>query len=104
MPETFPPKLSQLLQQELGAGHFASQEEVLLAALELLGQYRSHQHQLLREQIKASVEQAEQEETIELEDDDALRDFLTTSNDVVVSVTSNPKPHESIFPYTSCGR
>ena len=71
--DMIPPDLRQFVEQELASGHYGSTEEIIADGLRLL---RHQKLEELRQQIRAGLDQIEKEESIELEDEDALRKFF----------------------------
>ena len=71
----FPPELQQLLHEGLAAGNYQSEDEILLEALRLLRQRDTHQEQF-KNNLKARIDRLDRGEGIQLEDDDALREFF----------------------------
>ena len=71
----FPPELQQLVQQGLAAGQYQSEDEMLLEAIRLL-QHRDSQSRRFQENLEARLKRLDRGETIELDDDDALRKFF----------------------------
>jgi Arc/MetJ-type ribon-helix-helix transcriptional regulator len=74
MPDPLSPEVEQLVQQHLDGKEFQSADDVLLAALRLFEQYRSHQR--LRADVKEGFDQIERGDAVELGDDRALRAFF----------------------------
>ena len=75
MSHPFPPELQQLLHEGLAAGNYPSENEMLLEAVRLLHQRDTHLVQF-KEKLKTRLERLDRGEGIQLEDDEALRDFF----------------------------
>ena len=65
--------IHELAQEHVDGEHFASQDEVLVAALTLFKQYQTHQH--LRDRLQLASDQLDQGEGTDL-DSDGLRQFF----------------------------
>ena len=71
----FPPELQQRLHEGLAAGNYQSEDEMLLEAMLLLRE-RDAYLKRFQERLKTRIERLDRGEGIQLEDDDALRDFF----------------------------
>ena len=71
----FPPELQQLLHEGLVAGNYQNEDEMLLEAVRLLRLRDAHLVQF-KEKLKTRLERLDRGEGIQLEDDEALRDFF----------------------------
>ncbi|MBW3600470.1 MAG: hypothetical protein KY475_24800 [Planctomycetes bacterium] len=67
-------ELNQLVHEELAAGGYASEEDVLLAGVKALRELRSHER--LRGAIRIGLAQLDRGEGIVLDGDDALGHFF----------------------------
>ena len=74
MSYAFPGELQQLVQSELAKGVYASEDELLLVALKALGE-REQVFNQLRAEVQSRIESLDRGEGIELEDEQALREF-----------------------------
>lgn len=75
MANGFSLELQHLIQAELAAGHYDSDEELLLEAVRLLTE-RNRRRQVLRRELQIGREQLDRGEGIELDNDEALEAFL----------------------------
>lgn len=75
MSYAFPPELQRLVQEGLAAGKYQSEDEMLLEAVRLLRQ-RDRDFQRFKENLKMRLDRLDRGEEIELEDDEALREFF----------------------------
>jgi len=71
----FPSELRQLVEQGLATNHYRNEDEMLLEAVRLLHQRDTHFGQF-EENLKARLDRLDRGEAIELEDDQALREFF----------------------------
>ena len=71
----FPPELGQIVQQELAAGSYHSEDELLLEAVRLLHQ-REQDLREFKAQLRGRLDRLDREEGIEIEDEEALRAFF----------------------------
>jgi Arc/MetJ-type ribon-helix-helix transcriptional regulator len=71
----FPPELGQIVQQELAAGSYHSEDELLLEAVRLLHQ-REQDLREFKAQLRGRLERLDRGEGIEIEDEEALRAFF----------------------------
>ncbi len=71
----FPPELDQIVQQELAAGSYRSEDELLLEAVRLLHQ-REQDLRDFKAQLQGRLERLDRGEGIEIEDEEALRAFF----------------------------
>ena len=74
MSYAFPGELQQLVQSELAKGVYASEDELLLVALKALSE-REQAFRQFRTEVQGRIESLDRGEGIELEDEQALRDF-----------------------------
>jgi Arc/MetJ-type ribon-helix-helix transcriptional regulator len=74
MSYAFPGELQQLVQSELARGGYASEDELLMVALKALGE-REQVFQQLRAEVQSRIDSLDRGEGIELEDEQALREF-----------------------------
>jgi len=75
MSYAFPPELQQLVQEGLAAGKYRSEDEMLLEAVRLLRQ-QDTDFQQFKEKLKMRLDRLKRGEGIQLEDDEALREFF----------------------------
>ena len=68
------PELSQLVNEELAAGGYASEEDVLLAGVKALRQLRAHER--LRAEVQEGIAELDRGEGIVLDGDEALGRFF----------------------------
>ena len=68
------PELNQLVHEELTAGQYASEEDVLLAGVKALRQLRAHER--LRAEIQEGLAELDRGEGIVLDGDEALGRFF----------------------------
>ena len=73
MSSSLPPDLETFIQHEVASGNYPSPEEVISDGLRLLRERKLYE---LRRDIDAGLAQLERGESIELEDDEALREFF----------------------------
>ena len=71
----FPAELEQIVQQELAAGNYRSEDELLLEAVRLLHQ-REQDLRDFKAQLQGRLERLDRGEGIEIEDEEALRMFF----------------------------
>ena len=71
----FPPDLQQLVQEGLATGNYQSEDEMLLEALQLLRR-RDADLQRFKRNLKTRLDGLDRGEGIELQDDEALAEFL----------------------------
>ncbi len=71
----FPPELQGLVHQELAAGGYSSEDELLLAAVRLLHQ-REEDLRIFKSQLQGRLDRLDRGEGIELESETALRAFF----------------------------
>jgi Arc/MetJ-type ribon-helix-helix transcriptional regulator len=74
MSYAFPGELQQLVQSELAKGVYASEDELLLVALKAFRE-REQVFQQFRAEVQSRIESLERGEGIELDDEQALREF-----------------------------
>jgi Arc/MetJ-type ribon-helix-helix transcriptional regulator len=74
MSYAFPGELQQLVQSELAKGVYASEDELLTVAMKALSE-REQVFQQFRAEVQSRIESLDRGEGIELEDEQALRDF-----------------------------
>ncbi|NUQ65439.1 MAG: hypothetical protein HUU20_23470 [Pirellulales bacterium] len=74
MPYPFPAELQQLIQRQLATGNYANEDEVLLEAMNALGE-REVRLQQWRAEIQSRIESLDRGEGIELADEQAMRAF-----------------------------
>ena len=70
----FPSELQQLVQQELATGNYASEDEVLLNAMQALRDRQEGLRQW-RAEIQARIDSLDRGQGIEFDDEQALRAF-----------------------------
>ncbi len=75
MANTFSSQLHHLIESELAAGEYASADELLLEAVQLLAE-RNQRRRELRQEIQIGRDQLDRGEGIELESDEALKALL----------------------------
>ena len=75
MSYAFPPELQQMVRQELTAGNYSSEDELLLEAVRLLRQ-RDEDLRQFKAQLHDRLDRLERGVGIELEDEQALRAFF----------------------------
>ena len=75
MAYSFPPELQQLVHQELAAGGYSSEDELLLEAVRLLHQ-REEDLRNFKAQLQGRLDRLDRGEGIELESEIALRAFF----------------------------
>ena len=73
---SFPPDLAQFVQQELASGRYKSEQELVQVAVRALRDQESNL-QRFRAELQKRLDGLDRCEGIELDGDDALRDFLT---------------------------
>jgi len=73
---SFPPDLAQFVQQELASGRYKSEQELVQVAVRALRDQESNL-QRFRAELQKRLDGLDRGEGIELDGDDALRDFLT---------------------------
>jgi antitoxin ParD1/3/4 len=73
MSSSLPPDLETFVQHEVDSGNYPSPEEVISDGLRLLRERKLYE---LRQDIDAGWTQLERGESIELKDDEALREFF----------------------------
>jgi Arc/MetJ-type ribon-helix-helix transcriptional regulator len=74
LPPFASPELNQLVHEELTAGGYASEEDVLLAGVKALRQLRAHER--LRAEIQEGLAELERGEGIVLDGDESLGRFF----------------------------
>ncbi|HLA85316.1 MAG TPA: hypothetical protein VJL29_11025 [Thermoguttaceae bacterium] len=72
MSHSFPPELQRLLHEGLASGHYRTEDEMLLEALQLLRR-RDGDLERFKRELQTRLTRLERGEGIELEDDEALR-------------------------------
>ena len=75
MCHSFPPELQRLLHEGLAAGNYQSEDEMLLEAVRLLRQ-RDTDLEQFKKNLTTRLQRLDRGEGIELEDDQALRQFF----------------------------
>ncbi len=71
----FPSELRQLVERGLATNNYRNEDEMLLEAVRLLHQRDTHFHQF-EKNLKTRLDRLDRGEAIELEDDQALREFF----------------------------
>ncbi len=71
----FPPELQQMVRQELDAGNYASEDELLLEAVRLLRQ-REDDLRIFKAQLHDRLDRLDRGAGVELEGETALRAFF----------------------------
>ena len=71
----FPPELQQLVQDGLATGNYQSEDEMLLEAVQMLRR-RDADLQRFKQNLKTRLDGLDRGEGIELQDDEALAEFL----------------------------
>lgn len=71
----FPSELRQLVEQGLATSNYRNEDEMLIEAVRLLHQRDAHFGQF-EENLKTRLERLDRGEAIELENDQALREFF----------------------------
>jgi Arc/MetJ-type ribon-helix-helix transcriptional regulator len=75
MTETFPPDVQQFVRQEIAAGNFRSEQELVVQAVRSLRDSEENVKRF-RLEVQEAVESLDRGEGIELEDDEALGAFF----------------------------
>ncbi len=75
MSASYSSELAELVKQELATGKYGSEEELLLAAVRSL-QERDAWHDEFRRNLRRRLDRLDRGEGIELDDEDALKQFF----------------------------